>query len=119
MEEIKDNEYIRTNRGTIAKIEDTEFDIKTNSFGQILYEIFVEGNRYYEVILKHSPNIIDLVEVGDYVNGSKVINKLYENEEYIPTTVSCLNENWFKNQEIKSIVTKEQFENIEYRLEYK
>lgn len=63
MEEIKDNEYIRTNRGTIAKIEDTEFDIKTNSFGQILYEIFVEGNRYYEVILKHSPNIIDLVEV--------------------------------------------------------
>ena len=32
MEEIKENEYIRTTQGTIARIEDTKFDIGYNTF---------------------------------------------------------------------------------------
>lgn len=63
MEDIKVGDYIRTKDGTITKIEDIEFEIKTNMFGQILHEVFIEGYRYYEVIVKHSPNIIDLIEV--------------------------------------------------------
>ena len=73
--------------------------------------------------IKSSPNIIDLIEVGDYVNGQLVkhiayfegveepIKKLIFADEYhlIPTEV-C------EQNEIKSIVTKEQFENMEYKV---
>lgn len=62
-------------------------------------------------IVKASHNIIDLIEVGDYVNGYKVRG----------TSVSTLlldNFNMIKieDYEIKSIVTKEQFSSMEYRL---
>lgn len=62
-------------------------------------------------ILKASHNIIDLIEVGDYVNGSKVINK---DEEY--GVIKCLNDNSYWHYEIETIVTKEQFSAMEYRL---
>ena len=61
-------------------------------------------------ILKASHNIIDLIEVGDYVNGFSVIHK--END-----ILKCGLLVQFKENEIKSIVTKEQFESIEYSLE--
>lgn len=71
------------------------------------------GNIYFfnEIIGEPSFNPIDLIEVGDYVNGYKVRG----------TSVSTLlldNFNMIKieDYEIKSIVTKEQFSEIEYRL---
>ena len=71
---------------------------------------------YKENIIKASFNIIDLIEVGDYVNGSKVISiKTDENNiKWIYTN----NENayGYKNDEIRNIVTREQFEQMSYRL---
>ena len=65
-------------------------------------------------IVKASNNIIDLIEVGDYVNGYKVIHR----------TKSLLgfedgqDGDWYlSNENIKSIVTKEQFESMKYSLE--
>ncbi len=60
--EIKVGDWIRTAQGTIAQIEEDEFEIKTNIRGQLLYEKWIEGNRYYEVIVKHSFNLIDIIE---------------------------------------------------------
>lgn len=68
-------------------------------------------------IYKHSKNIIDLIEVGDYVNGYPVASM------YGCTGV-CLNINYQKHgisqiveiQDIKSIVTKEMYKSIEYRV---
>lgn len=119
MSEIKDGEYVRTNKGTIARIEDTEFDIKINNIGQILYVTFVECVRYYEVIVKHSPNIIDLIEVGDYVNGSRVIEvdncKGAMREIYIegqnPETDCGI---YF--EQIETVITKEQFAQMGYKV---
>lgn len=65
-------------------------------------------------IKKHSPNIIDLIECGDYVNGYKVINvkKLtFATLEHNGTKVhhkQCVT--------IKSIVTHEQFNSIKYEV---
>lgn len=66
--------------------------------------------------LKPSPNIIDLIEVGDYVNGFKVdeIDEkgIYNYNSYDgwgANIASC-------NEDIKSIVTKEQFSQMEYRI---
>lgn len=73
-----------------------------------------------DMIAKASHNIIDLIEAGDYVNGEKV--------GYIDNCEGALREyyydyedanvdagHWF--EEIKSIVTKEQFESMSYKVQ--
>ena len=62
-----------------------------------------------QIILKASHNIIDLIEVGDYVNGFPVIHK--END-----ILKCGLLVQFKENEIKSIVTKENFESMSYKV---
>lgn len=68
---------------------------------------------YWKDNLKASHNIIDLIEEGDYVNGYKVhkiancITIILDNEENI---------SWVKPSDIKSIVTKEQFESMSYKV---
>lgn len=59
--------------------------------------------------------------MGDYVNGTKVlaITKFNENEIGIciykdDEDMHCI---ILKKEDIKSIVTKEQFEQVEYRIE--
>lgn len=110
--------YVRTKQGYIAKFKEYDeiFDVlrfETPIFlrswmpcDYMQKERFV--NRYF---LKASHNIIDLIEVGDYVNGYKVRG----------TSVSTLlldNFNMIKieDYEIKSIVTKEQFESMSYKV---
>ena len=60
-------------------------------------------------IIKSSPNIIDLIEVGDYVNGFYVIDKPFN--QRIHTEFDD-----FFEEDIESVVTKEQFENISYKV---
>ena len=77
-------------------------------------------------VIKASYNIIDLIEVGDYVNGSEVLdfeNKyIEEDDKFVPigvVTENCYLENtdsWILEKDIKTIVTKEQFENMKYRI---
>ena len=65
-------------------------------------------------IYKHSKNIIDLIEVGDYVNGEPVEEIVIATDEFeITTTTEYLT----NVEDIKSIVTKEMFLNAEYRVE--
>ena len=73
-----------------------------------------------EDILKASHNIIDLIEVGDYVNGYKVSLRGYDYADFVqcdyPVENGTTNHYKFYEQAIKSIVTKEQFSSMEYRL---
>lgn len=70
-----------------------------------------------------SPNIIDLIEDGDYVNGY-LIEKVYDVFEISPNKlkeahVRYADEDFISqlyDTEIKSIVTKEQFESMEYKV---
>ena len=82
------------------------------------YCIDIQGDDFVfvaeDMIMKASHNIIDLIEVGDYVNGMRVDDidihskRLYREMRYDYEIIS--------EKEIKSIVTKEQFESMEYRL---
>ena len=71
-------------------------------------------------IIKSSPNIIDLIEAGDYVNGLLVIEdsgksgyvELYLHGYWINTGEDKL----LSEVNIESIVTKEQFESMEYKV---
>ena len=78
----------------------------------IISQKAISGHR--KDIIKASHNIMDLIEVGDYVNGEKVLLK---NEGYIKVGTGrdyiVVNNEKF----IKSIVTKEQFESMKYSLE--
>ena len=62
-----------------------------------------------EDILKASYNIINLIEVGDYVNGSKV--NIIENEFIYFDTGHSIHYEY-----IETIVTKEQFEAMQYKV---
>lgn len=70
-------------------------------------------------IVKASNNIIDLIEVGDYVNGIRVDvienGQLFNYNSYDGWKVNITP---IYNEKI-SIVTKEQFESISYRVEDK
>ena len=74
MLKIKDKlnvgDYVRTKEGNIGKIIDIN---KSNyNYLQVEHNLFLKN----ENILKSSSNIIDLIEVGDYVNGCLVTNKM-------------------------------------------
>ena len=113
---MKVGEYVRTRWGCIAKFEGIneefyEFDnIIMDESSAVRKELFVD------IVEKSSPNIIDLIEKFDLVNGHLVICKMYEDEKDIPTIIKCVGDYYFKEEDIKSIVTKEQFESMEYRI---
>lgn len=77
-----------------------------------------------EELLKCSLNIIDLIEVGDYVNGYIVLDIIKDNLGKTYIECGCKDEiahnyiyDTFYNEDIKSIVTKEMFSSVEYRVE--
>ena len=76
------------------------------------YNGFTNRNR---TIIKSSPNIIDLIEVGDYVNGHLVFDKA-PGCVYIEDNQNKMAHIPYTQESIKSIVTKEQFESMEYKL---
>ena len=65
-----------------------------------------EGKEYGIIktteIVKHSKQLIDLVEEGDYVNGELITDKWV-------TRISSIRSN-FSEEDIKTILTHEQFE---------
>lgn len=116
--------YVRTKKG-IARI--TEL----NSDGNIAYtdnkNIFFGAYRpvgkidfvLYDdgTVLKVSHNIIDLIEVGDYVNGHKITEVIDGLEKCLKTeykfNLTYIHFYFYENT-IKSIVTKEQMESMRY-----
>ena len=123
---MKVGDYVRSDKGIIAKITNIN---KTGSIvcdRNIYYGFNVVSNKRVlcdlSKIIKSSPNIIDLIEVGDYVNGRKVskinLDMTFNKEKSIlcgDFDYDCL-ETIYTNEDIKSILTKEQFESMEYRI---
>ena len=104
--ELKPNMYVRTNDGYINKIKKVnQYNVLVDARDLFGEELNIPNNE----IVKASHNIIDLIEVGDYVNGFPVIHK--END-----ILKCGLLVQFKENEIKSIVTKEQFSQMEYEV---
>ena len=108
--------YARTLNG-IVKIDKIQNDVMKDTKGCLHYGDFV----------KASYNIIDILEENDYVNGLRVeknkYGELYISYVYYGGDIGKQCEvytTWLKElkeDEIYSIVTKEQFESIKYSLE--
>ena len=121
--ELKENMYVRNCYGRIAKIEDIEDNIAycDNWLYQRYEEFitFIELNNEKDInkITKVSFDIIDILEVGDYVNGYPI----YEIVEYEDDTRAIVIDDdnksiMWKKQDIKSVITHEQIEQMEYRI---
>ena len=74
-----------------------------------------QGEYTKENVVKASYDIIDLIEVGDYVNGYYV-EDVFDTYIYVATGTNYFQSPTIYEQDIKSIVTKEQFKNMEYRI---
>ena len=59
-------------------------------------------------VIKSSPNIIDLIDVGEYVNGECVIG--------VDSIEVYTKDGMYLNENIKSILTKERFKSMEYKI---
>ena len=128
---MKVNDYVRTEAGDIGKIISEGIVDFLNK--RHIYRNFNELKKDKDII-KSSPNIIDLIETEDYVNGYKVLEICEGNfESNNPHNVKALklefieqninpNIPFFKryifilNEDIKSIVTKERFKSMEYKV---
>lgn len=108
--------YVRTKKGEIFDCYESEQMHKL-----IYYPKKSKTNGYidYGDVYKKSDNLIDILQVGDYVNGEKIIRivppDLCGDEELTDKKVYI---NGFEVYEewIKSIVTHEQFSQMEYRI---
>ena len=109
--------YFRTKDGIIGKIDSMSKDGSKIYFDTkpIFSDKEEVGSKwcYANDIIKASHNIINLIEVGDYVNGAKV-NRI-END-YIVVNEIWTGRELLKNEDIKTIVTKEQFESNCYKI---
>lgn len=121
---IKVGMYIRTEKG-IAKIINI-FPDGSEPYSEAKYETDTYLEIYYDSqyvseydIIKASFDIINLIEYNDYVNGERIVDvipvevcgdELLDNQ-HIFTADGEIYEN-----EIKSIVTKEQFEQMSYKV---
>lgn len=65
-----------------------------------------------------SPNIIDLIQRGDFINGDQISAVEVSDIDGIKRAFNCEYETiCYTNEIIKSVVTKEQFEAMQYNLE--
>jgi len=116
---MKVGDYVRTNhrrekviRKVIAINECHDGDHRIIFDKPTKYEYFVEDENYYTF----SADKIDLIEVGDYVNGHEVLNVLDFNDNSKMLSLEKIYDSKITNEDIKSIVTKEQFEAMQYKV---
>lgn len=118
--------YVRTKHYGIFKILNVEKVGKTIFFKKaqgIDVEVANKNNPIEDEIIKSDANIMKLILVGDYINGSRVI-KVVEVENYPDLLNVKIEKSDFRydvhetifEKDIKSIVTKEQFEQMAYKV---
>lgn len=111
--EIKVGEYVRLDDGIVGK-----YQINKNWINVVETNDKYIGFDIEKDIVKHSPNLIDLIECGDYVNGYKVISVL---DGFANGTMEIELSNHTRIyrhhiEDIEEVVTKEMMESISYKV---
>ena len=118
---IEVEEYVRTKNGLIGKVNKIESAGSGVRFGgEFLTDTIIQFNdgKVYERrvrdtdIVNHNKNIIDLIEAGDIVNGERILEIT---GDYIHTNEADHNR-FYLNKHIKTILTKEQYEQNCYKV---
>lgn len=133
MKKVEEGEYVRISymyrNAKIARIEKVlEKDpcYKNMQMYRIDDTVKHDGSSiltneiYQEDIIKHSKDLVLILEVGDYINGFRV-DKIVKNLDDSRNSFVICNEyigekQRFKQQGIRNIITKEQFEEMGYNI---
>lgn len=114
---MKVGDYVRTNKGNIAKIVKItdltiicDYIIYPSNYG---FNKQLRKENLKRLGVKSSPNIIDLIEVGDYVNGV-MVTEIKDGKPFKEDYNDPYYSYYF--DDIYSIVTKEQFEAMKYEI---
>ena len=115
--DLRENMYVRTKDGIIAKVDYIDND--TIFFDKELYRTYGDSIDFLEKdnlerIVKASYNIIDILEKGDYVNGHRIEEIDFDDEEIFTDSEYYCGIVEFCN--IKSVITHEQMEQIAYKV---
>lgn len=131
MEELEVGEYVRTKNGLIGKVNKIELAGSGLRYGgEFLKDTIIQFNdgKVYDRrikdknIVKHSKNLIDLIEVGDIVNNYIVLDVMEDLEtgeihlempSSFPKKGSCA----IYADEIETILTHEQYMQNCYKVE--
>lgn len=126
-DKLEPNMYVRTKDGIIDKVT-IDYKGKCNNPNCNCKHVSCQYDCYDKIdIIKASHNIIDILEVGDYVNGEKVIR--IDKDPFIKGQINLwtntITSNYWGDislspiieKDIKSIVTKEMYSSVEYRVE--
>ncbi len=112
---IEVNEYVRTKNKGIRKIDRIDNNKTINKYLYFTGKEDFEGKEYGIIkttdIVKHSKQLIDLIEVGDIVNGMEVldIHKPRDLWEPIEIRVDSRYTNFILAEDIKTILIKESY----------
>lgn len=114
-------DYVRTKNGYIGQI----YNINDCREPNMMYCLDMHWKDFIFIgkdDFKSSPNIIDLIEVGDYVNGCYV-KEIFINDDEKLLFVDCDSEQLSVIGDglitICEVLTREQYENNCYRVERK
>ena len=121
--ELKEGMYVRTHQGIAKIVEKPNISVVVWNDRKVIY---VDENGhpvptsfnffvFEDEITVFSFNIIDLIKVGDYVNGVEV-EEINDKEIMLVDTHLWIDKE-VANRLIKSVVTREQFESMKYVVE--
>lgn len=119
--ELKENMYVRTKDGYISQYK---YYNTTNAYMEKLLCIPLNNGTFANIedIVKASYNIIDILEVGDYVNGKKIVdvgcltNGPRKGTKVIDYYINPSAVSYLEKEDIKSVITHEQMEQMEYKV---
>lgn len=126
-DKIEVGEYVRLARNQginkIIDIYDKKYELETdiaNEWGE--FTCILEEYQLKDEIINYSKHLIDLIEVGDYVNGREVKHiAMFEGFPDYPKLIfvdetHLIPDDTCENDEIQTILTKEQFEQNSYKV---
>jgi hypothetical protein len=107
MDKIEVGEHVRTDYGEIHKVVNIVED--DGDWNYYTYEN--DMGDFQLSIVKHSKQLIDLIETGDYINGMEVLDVYKPRDVWEPVEIRVDSRytNFILTEDIKTILTKEQY----------
>ena len=120
--ELRINDYVRfktlSREIKIGKVIEIIEPDKESMKKYCVYDLDNNEATVDDYVIKSSPNIIDLIEENDFIDGMR-ITQIISNKNGV---LECMKDSDYEfittitNNEIKSVLTHEQFESMEYRI---
>ena len=107
---IRKDDYVRLNTGNIVKV----IGIKANTVNKraIYYGFYKQDWFDSAAVENFSDNITDLIGVGDFVNGHRIVYEIYgedDNDLYFEIEGGFNSAQYIGEKDIKTILTKESY----------